>query len=176
MRFNRRSASLVAAAVSVVMIALTQPPTASATSAGSVRTQTIESGSIIVFASAAQTFTNTGVAATIDVKSDVAHNFWINNSGSEALSQFTITVTLPANANVSAFRRCDLNVSFIGKNTCASGAVSNFALTPGVAKTFVATLPSMGFYSFQIIQSKKGSMTVSTSVFSNHILGTVDNS
>lgn len=161
--------SLALVTVGAISLAPTAPAFAAVTSRATA-TQSLGSGSVAVFASSAQSFTNTGVALSIPITGNVAKNFWINNSGSLGLTKFTITVSLPTNSNVNSFRRCDLNVSFVGNNTCASGTVANFALTPGAAKSFSISLPAMGFYSFQIIQNKTGTMTVSTSVSSVDIV------
>lgn len=174
---SKTKASLAAVLMGAIFLPPIQlSPTYAALIAGSSSTQSIQSGSVLVFASPAQSFSNTGTAASIAVVGNVAKNFWINNTGTEGVSRYTITITLPKNASVQAFRRCALNVSFVGNNTCASGGVSSFALTPGVAKTFVTTLPSMGFYSFQIVQNKSGTMEVDTLVSASHILGEVSNS
>lgn len=166
MRVNRRSASLVAAVVGALVIALTQPLVAeAAVKAQSNNTLSVVSGNVVVFATGSQSFTNTGIAFTTIVSNGTVSTFHINNSGSLGVSRFTMTITLPAsNSNVSAFRRCNLNVSFTGTNTCASGSPT-IVTNPvhNVATVYTLTLPANSFYSFQIIQNKAGSLVVSVS-------------
>ena len=179
MRFKNRSASLVAAAMGALLLAPIQPPTASATSAvAKNNTLSVTSGSLIVFATGSQSFTNTGIAYSTIVGNGTVRTFHINNSGSLGVSRFTMTITLPAaNSNVSAFRRCALNVSFTGTNTCATG--SPVVVTDPVhnsATTYILTLPANSFYSFQIVQNKAGSLVVSVTTSLSNVSGTTTNS
>ena len=179
MRFKNRSASLVAAAMGALLLAPIQPPIASATTAvAKNNTLSVTSGSLIVFATGSQSFTNTGIAYSTIVGNGTVRTFHINNSGSLGVSRFTMTITLPAaNSNVSAFRRCALNVSFTGTNTCATG--SPVVVTDPVhnsATTYILTLPANSFYSFQIVQNKAGSLVVSVTTSLSNVSGTTTNS
>ena len=175
---NHRSASLVAAVVGALIVALTQPPTSFATTAVAKNdTVSVSSGALIVFASGAQTFSNTGIAYSTNVSHGTVRTFHINNSGNFTISQFTLTITLPKNSNVSAFRRCAVNVSFIATNTCASGSSTNVTdPVTGVATVHALTLPANGFYSFQIVQNKTGTIVVSTLASLSHVTGAVTHS
>ncbi len=179
MRSNRRSASLVAAVVGALVLALTQPLSASATTAvAKNNTLSISTSSLIVFATGSQSFTNTGIAYNTIIGNGTVRTFHINNSGSLAVSRFTMTITLPAaNSNVSAFRRCAVNVSFTGTNTCASGSPVNVtAPVHNAATSYVLPLPASGFYSFQIVQNKAGAMVVSVSASISNVSGTTTHS
>lgn len=176
MRSNRRSASLVAAVMGALILAPIQPLIAQATvaTAGNT-TQVVKSGSLIVFASANQTFTNPGIAFSVAVTNGIK-TFYINNSGDFDVSRFTLTISLPSGSNVSSFKRCDVNVAFIGNNTCASGSTTTAAITPGSPTTYLLALPKNGFYSFQISQNKSGTMVVSTSASLAHITNSTTSS
>ena len=166
---NRRSASLVAAVMGALILAPIQPLIAQATVAiAGNTTLAVNSGSLIVFASGTQTFTNPGIAFSTSVTNGIK-TFYINNSGDFDVSRFTLTITLPNNSHVSSFKRCAVNVAFIGNNSCASGSSITATITPGSAVTYVLALPKNGFYSFQISQNKTGTMVVSTSVNLAHI-------
>lgn len=165
MRSYRRSSSLVAAVMGALIVAPIQPLTAQAAPAAkSQNVLSMTSGSILIFATATQTFTNTGAALSTSVSNGVAKNFFVNNGGLLQVSRFVMTITLPNSSNISAFRRCAVNVSFTGSNTCASG--SPVALTTpvsGTATNYLISLPGSGYYAFQIVQNKTGTMTVNTS-------------
>jgi len=178
MRRNRRSASLVAAVVGALILALTQPPASFATTAvAKNNTLSVTTRSLIVFATGAQTFTNTGTPYSGIIGNGTVRTFHINNSGTLSVSRFTLTITLPANSNISAFRRCAVNVTFTGTNTCASGSSTNVTQpVSGVATVYSLSLPANGFYSFQIVQNKVGSLGISTLVSLSDVTGAVTHS
>lgn len=169
---RRKAASLVAAVVSALFIALTQPPVAMAAVATARNTtMPISSGALIVFASGTQTFVNPQNSYNVAVTNGVK-TFYVNNSGDFGVSRFALIITLPSGSNVSSFKRCDLNVAFIGNNSCASGSATTVAITPGSSTTYLIPLPKNGFYSFQISQNKSGTMQVHTYANSSFITNT----
>jgi hypothetical protein len=178
MRSNHRSTSLVAAVVGAFILALTQPPASFATTAiAKNNTLSISSGKLILFASGSQTFTNTGIAYSTTVSNGTVRTFHINNSGNFTVSRFTLTITLPSNSNVSAFRRCAVGVSFTGTNNCASGSSTNLTHpATGVATVYTLSLPANSFYSFQIVQNKSGTIVVSTLASLTYVTGAVTHS
>lgn len=166
---RKKSASLVAAVVGAVVIALTQPLIAfAAPIATNNRTLSVSSGSLIVFASGTQTFINPQTSYNVAVTNGIK-TFYVNNSGSFSTAGFALIITLPANASVSSFKRCNLNVAFVGNNTCASGSTTNLSMTPGSPTTYMISLPTNSFYSFQISQNKSGTMQVHTYANTSHI-------
>lgn len=179
MRFKNRSASLVAAAMGALLLAPIQPPSALATSAVATNnTLSITSGSLIVFATGSQSFTNTGTIFSTTLSNGTVRTFHINNSGTLSATRFLMTITLPsANSNVSAFRRCAVNISFTGTNTCASGSpVTITHPIHNAATTYTLALPANGFYSFQIVQNKSGTMLVSVSASLADVSGATSHS
>lgn len=169
---RKKSASLVAAVVGAVVIALTQPQIAFATLATARNTtMSVSSGSLIVFASGTQTFVNPANSYNVAV-SNGTKTFFVNNSGNFDVSRFALIITLPSGSNVSSFKRCNLNVAFVGNNSCQSGSSSSVAITPGSPTTYVIPLPANGFYSFQISQNKSGTMQVHTYANSAFITNT----
>ncbi len=177
MRSNHRSTSLVAAVVGAFILALIQPPTSFATTAiAKNNTLSISSGKLIIFASGFQTFTNPAAIYTTAVINGIPKNFFINNSGSFTSSRFTMKITLPANSNVSAFRRCNINVAFTGTNVCASGSSTTQSITPGSAVTYILPSTPNSFYSFQIVQNKTGVFSVSISASTSFITTAVTHS
>ncbi len=175
---THRNTSLVAAVVGVLVITLTQSPVAGAASvARTQQTLSVTSGNVRVFATAFQSFTSTGVALNTSISNGAAKTFFINNSGNLTVSRFTMTVTLPANSNISAFKRCAVSVSFTGTNTCATG--SPVTLTNPVSDSstvYVLSTPGPGYYSFQITQNKNGSLIVSTSASLINVVAGIINS
>lgn len=171
--------SLVAAVVGAVFAASTQPQIAFAAKAMATNTstQSVTTGFAKVFASSPQTYTNTGTIWSSSISNGASKDFWVNNAtGSKAITAFSITVTLPANANVSFFKRCNLGVSFTGPNTCASGSPTSITMTPGTEFTLTLPMSNATFYQFRITQNKTGTITVSTRVNSANIVSTTSNS
>lgn len=186
MKVRRWSATLVAAAMGAIAIVPIQPASAALKARVNNNLLSIQSGRLLVFATQAQTFSNpmsalnltTALKEKVDKKdADKSEAFfWVNNGGNLTVNRFTMTITLPLNANVAAFSRCNLNVSFIAANTCASGSPTDL-LEPvsGTARTYVLTLPGYGFYSFQLDQNKAGTLTVSTTASLSYVSGSVSN-
>ena len=177
MRSNKRSASLVAAAVGAFILALTQPPVASAAAqARTTHTVSASSRQLIVFASSTQTFTNTGIALSTAISNGTPNTFFINNSGSIGINAFAFIVSLPNSSKVTYFKRCARNVAFVGNNSCASGSAVTVAMTPGVSTSYVLSLPANSFYSYQIVQNKSGTMVVNTYANISHAITGTTNS
>jgi hypothetical protein len=169
---RKRSASLVAAVVSALFIALTQPPIAlAAVATARNTTMPVSSGALIVFASGTQTFVNPGNSYNVAVSNGMK-TFYVNNSGNFSTAGFALIISLPTGSNVSSFKRCALNVAFVGNNTCASGSAINVSITPGSPTTYMIALPVNSFYSFQISQNKSGTMQVHTYANTSHITNT----
>ena len=147
-----------------IILAPIQPPAANAAAALTSNVLSVGSGTIRVFASNTQTFTSTGVGLSTGITNGTAQTFFVNNGGTLMPLRFTMTISLPKSANISAFRRCELNVAFTGANTCATGSPTPITFPgSGSASTYELPLPGSGFYSFQILQNKTGTMTVDTS-------------
>ena len=175
---NRRAASLVAAVMGAFILAPIQPPVATAAPISKTNhTLSVTTGTIRVFATTTQTFTSTGAQLSTTVANGTPKTFFVNNGGSLTVSRFVMTIGLPNSSNVSAFRRCNVNVAFTGTNVCASGSSTTLATpTSGAATNYLISLPGPGFYSFQITQNKSGTMTVDTSSNLSFVTNVVDNS
>ena len=163
MLLNRRATSVVAAVMSAIAIALIQPQTlAFGASATSANVLNVASGTIRVSANSAASANTSGIALSMSAINGVK-TFWVHNYGTLRVSAFTITLTLPANSNISSFKRCAINVSFNAPNSCVTGSTSNLSISAGTPTSFSLALPAGSFYSFQLSQNKSGTMTVSTS-------------
>ncbi len=164
MKLYRGATSVVAAVMSAISIALIQPQTlafgASATSSNSL---SVASGTIRVSANSANTPNTSGVQLSTSVVSGVT-TFWVHNYGTLEVSTLTMTIGLPGNSNISAFRRCAVNVNFSGPNACVTGGTTNLTITKGTPTAFALALPAGSFYSFQLNQNRTATMTVSISV------------
>lgn len=166
MRVSLSTSSLLVAVMGALIIApITQPIANAGATAGATQTNLqIQTGTVSIFASAVQTFTNSQNELSVSVANGVAKTFWVNNSGNLDASQFSMTINLPNKSNVATFKRCAVNASFTGTNACSSGSPINVAITPGSSSTYTLPLSAGSFYSFQIVQNKAGLMTVSTAV------------
>ena len=163
MKLNQRATSVVAAVMSAIAMALIQPQTlALGANATSVNVLSVQSGSVRVAANSVASANTSGVALSMTAINGV-NTFWVHNYGTLEVSAFTITVTLPNNANISSFKRCAINVSFNAPNSCVSGSTSNLSISVATPTTFNLALPAGSFYSFQLSQNKSGTMTVTTS-------------
>ena len=171
MRFNRRSTSLVAAAMGALMLAPIQPPIASAAlkATANPSTLSISTGSMAVFAGDSYTATNPFGALITPVINGRAKFFFIKNSGSFGVSRFTLTLSLPAGTSIANFRRCAINVYFSANDVCASGSYSSLTINENVATVIILDLPPNSYYAFQIRQNKNTNMTVSVSASSANI-------
>lgn len=160
----------------VLILAPIQATPAGATFATAGNTVlTVQSGSLIIFASDSQTLVNPGNFHSTAITNGVK-TFFVNNSGSFGVSRFELTINLPKNSNVSSFKRCDVGVAFIGNNSCATGSPTSVVINPGASTTYLLSLPKNGFYSFQISQNKSGTLEVHAAANTAYIANTVTSS
>jgi hypothetical protein len=171
MSSNRRTASLVAAVMSALTLALIQPPIASAAvkATANPSTLSVSTGSMAIFAGDSYTATNPFGALITPVINGRAKVFFIKNTGSFGVSRFTLTLSLPAGTNIANFRYCAINVYFSANDQCQSGSYSNLSINENVATAIILNLPPNSYYAFQIRQNKNTNMTVSVSASSTHI-------
>lgn len=171
MSSNRRTASLVAAVMSALTLALIQPPIASAAlkAIANPSTLSVSTGSMAIFAADTYTATNPFAALTTPIVNGRAKFFYIKNTGTFGQSRFTITLSLPAGTVIANFRRCPINVTFIANDTCASGAYTSHSISANTATSFTLNLPVGSFYAFQIRQNKNTTMVVNVSASSAFI-------
>ena len=171
MSSNRRTASLVAAVMSALTLALIPPPIASAADKATANPSTlsVSTGSMAIFAGDSYTATNPFGALITPVINGRAKVFFIKNTGSFGVSRFTLTLSLPAGTNVANFRYCAINVHFTANDVCGSGSYSSLTINENVATAIILNLPPNSYYAFQIRQNKNTNMTVSVSASSTHI-------
>ena len=171
MRFNSRSASLVAAAMGALILAPIQPPVASAAARATVTNNalTISTGAMAVFAGDSYTATNPFGALVTPVINGRAKVFFIKNGGNFGISRFVLTLSLPSGTSIANFRRCPINTYFSANDVCSSGVYTAMTISANSATTIVLTLPPNSYYAFQIRQNKNTNMTVSVSANSSHI-------
>ena len=171
MSSNRRTASLVAAVMSALTLALIQPPIASAAvkATANPSTLSVSTGSMAIFAGDSYTATNPFGALITPVINGRAKVFFIKNTGSFGVSRFTLTLSLPAGTNIANFRRCNINVYFTANDVCGSGSYSPLTINENVATAIILNLPPNSYYAFQIRQNKNTNMTVSVIASSTHI-------
>lgn len=171
MSSNRRTASLVAAVMSALTLALIQPPIASADikATASPSTLSVSTGTMAIFAGDSYTATNPFGTFNTPVINGRAKVFFIKNTGSFGVTRFTLTLSLPSNTNIANFRRCNINVYFTANDVCGSGSYSSLTINENVATTIILNLPPNSYYAFQIRQNKNTTMTVSVSVSSTNI-------
>ncbi len=171
MRFNSRSASLVAAAMGALILALIQPPIASAAikATANPSTLSISTGSMAIFAGDSYTATNPFGALITPVINGRAKVFFIKNTGSFGISRFTLTLSLPSGTAIANFRRCDINTYFSSNDVCSLGVYTALSISANTATSIVLNLPPNSFYAFQVRQNKNTNMTVNVSANSAHI-------
>ncbi len=171
MSSNRWTASLVAAVMSALTLALIQPPIASAAikATASPSTLSVSTGTMAIFAGESYTATNPFGALTTPVINGRAKFFYIKNSGNFGVSRFTLTLTLPSGTAIANFRRCAINVHFIANDDCDSGSYTAVSISANSATAIVLNLPAGSYYAFQIRQNKNTNMNVSVSASTSHI-------
>lgn len=171
MRFNSRSASLVAAAMGALILAPIQPPVASAAARATATNNalTISTGVMAVFAGDSYTATNPFEALVTPIINGRAKVFFIKNTGNFGISRFTLTLSLPSGTSVANFRRCDINTYFSSNDVCSVGVYTALSISANTATSIVLNLPPNSFYAFQIRQNKNTNMTVNVSASSSHI-------
>ena len=171
MSSNRWTASLVAAVMSALTLALIQPPIASAAikATASPSTLSVSTGTMAIFAGDSFTANNPFAALITPVINGRAKVFFIKNTGSFGVSRFTLTLSLPAGTNITNFRYCNINVYFTANDVCGSGSYSSLTINENVATAIILNLPPNSYYAFQIRQNKNTNMTVSVSASSTHI-------
>lgn len=179
MKAGRRSISIALVATGALLIAPIHPISsfADATAQMTQGDLAISTTAINVFASAPQTFTNSGLVFSNSSQAGAPKNIWINNSGNSTLARFTMTVTVQNSAVISAIRYCGLNINFISNTTaCASGSGTDSSITVSTPKTFDLTLPPNSFYAFRLIFTKGGLIYISISGNSKDIVTKSTNS
>ncbi len=171
MRFNSRSASLVAAAMGALILAPIQPPIASAAikATANPSTLSISTGSMAIFAGDSYTATNPFGALITPVINGRAKVFFIKNTGSFGISRFTLTLSLPSGTAIANFRRCDINTYFSSNDVCSLGVYTALSISANTATSRVLNLPPNSCYAFQVRQKKNTNMTVNVSANSAHI-------
>ena len=170
---------LTAAVVGATLLAPIQltPSNAAANSTASA-TGSVSTGTLKVFATATQTFTNPAAALSLSVPSkNTAVNFFLENGGTETSTGYTITITLSA-GSINSVKYCPIGVLFSGSGTCASGSVTTIAsITSGTAKAVTATFGANNFYAMQIVVSANNTTaTIGTSVLSSQAVSGTTNS
>ena len=108
-----------------------------------------------------------GVALTLS-NSTAAQYFYVRNTGSVAISAFSLTVTYSSTPARTDFYRCDAEVLFSARNTCASGVRTTVTTSSGLAVVSLSLLPN-SWVAFEIDPKKLTTPTVSTSVSSSQI-------
>lgn len=173
MKLYRGATSVVAAVTSAIAIALVQPQTlALGASAVSANVLNVQSGTVRVSANSVNTANTSGVALSTPVVNGIK-TFWVHNYGTLEVSEFTMTITLPANANISSFKRCGVNVSFDAPNSCTSGSTSNLSISSSTPTVFTLVMAPNTFYSFQLSQNRSGTMIVSTEASLSNYAGKI---
>lgn len=171
MSSNRWTASLVAAVMSALTLALIQPPIASADVKATANPSTISlsTGTMAIFAADTYTATNPFSALTTPIVNGRAKFFYVKNTGNFGLSRFTITLTLPSGTAIANFRRCAININFIANDTCESGGYTALSISANTATSMILDIPSGSFYAFQLRQNKNTNLIVNISANSAHI-------
>ena len=133
----------------------------------------ITTGTFILFPANTSSATNTQSALAL-LNSVSKQFFYVKNGGTFTTTAFTLTLSAGSPATNFALTRCDLNVSFIANNTCATGTQTVvYANTTAPVSTLITlNIPVGSWYHFQETPSKKMVPTVSVAISSNQIVNT----
>ena len=108
-----------------------------------------------------------GVALTLS-NSTSAQYFYVRNTGSVAISAFSLSVTYTSTPSRTDFYRCEAEVVFSARNTCASGIRTTVTTSSGVAVVSMSLLPN-SWVAFEIDPKKLTTPTIGASVSSSQI-------
>ena len=166
--------------IAVVVGAISLAPTllVSATAAlnaytRNVASQSVGSGTFIIYPSALSTGSATGAAITL-LNSNAAQFAFIKNSGTLDTAKFTNTVSW-AGVKTTTLKRCPLNTTFSSATLCSDGSAPVTIATGtanAVALVVIFTIPAGSYLPISIQPSKTDTPTISTSVSSTQIRAT----
>ena len=170
---------LTAAVVGATLLAPIQlTPSNAAASSKASATGSVSTGTLKVFATATQTFTNPAAALSLSAPTkNQPTNFFVENGGTETATGYTITLT-PNTGSIVTLKYCPLGVNFSGNGTCASGSATSVSgITSGVGKAIAITFPSSNYFAFQVVTNQNSNtVTIATSVLSSQAVSGTTNS
>lgn len=165
---SKLSRALFTAVMGAALVAPIQVPSAEAAiSAASVSsTLSLGSGTVRIYGSATQTFTNPSIGnpLSLSVSGKIGY-FYIQNNGEISTPAFKMTITLSA-GSITTLKRCDVDVLFTTTaGVCASGTATTIAITAGTLTTITLLMAPTTFYNLELTNSNKNvTATVDLSV------------
>ena len=158
--------------VALVAPIQTSPAVAAITAATVSPALSVGTGTVQVFGSSTQTFTNPSVGNPL-VLAPLANKartlFYVQNNGSISTPAFNVTISLTDSSTITSVKRCDVGVLFIAAGVCASGSATAIPMTPGVVATISSLMAPNTFYNLELITEKKTTATIDLSVLTSQL-------
>jgi hypothetical protein len=169
---SKLSRALFTAVMGATLVAPIQLSPAEAATSATVLSSTLSmtSGTVRIYGSSTQTFTNPSVGnpLSLSLSKNAAKSFYFQNNGEISTPAFKVTITLSA-GTITSFKRCDVGVLFASAGVCASGSATTIAITGGALTTITLIMAPSTFYNLQIIAGANATATVDLSVLTSQL-------
>jgi len=157
--------------VALVAPIQTSPAVAAITAATVSPALSVGTGTVQVFGSSTQTFTNPSPAPLLlgPLENKDRSLFYAQNNGTISTPAFNVTISLTDSSTITSVKRCDVGVLFIAAGVCASGSATAIPMTPGVVATISSLMAPNTFYNLELITEKKTTATIDLSVLTSQL-------
>jgi len=137
-----------------------------ATATSNVAATSLSTGTFVVYATRTPTGANPNGTALVLSRTSAAQYFYVRNTGSIAVTRFTIMLTYDGGPGNTTIDRCNVGVAFTSLNTCASGSRTAMTITNSV---ITLTIQPNTWFAFELDPRKTVTPTVNISVASSQI-------
>ncbi len=155
----------------VVLMAPIQLSSAEAAISASAVSSTLslETGTVRIYGSATQTFTNPSIGnpLSLAIAKNTAKNFFIQNNGSISTPAFRMTITMTG--SLTSLQRCDVGVLFSSAGVCASGTTTGITISKNTLTTITLLMEPNTFYNLQLKGSAGETVSIDHSVLTSQL-------
>ena len=170
MRVNKFSRALITAVMGAALVAPIQLSSAEAAiTAGAVSsTLSLGTGTVRIYGSATQTFTNPSIGNpfSLPIVKNTAKNFFIQNNGSISTPAFRMTITM---TGTPTLQRCNVGVLFSSAGVCASGTATTITISRNTLTTITLLMAPNTFYNLQLKGSAAETVSINLSVLTSQL-------
>ena len=171
MRVSKVSRALITAVMGAALVAPIQLSSAEAAiTAGAVSsTLSMGTGTVRIYGSATQTFTNPSIGnpLSLPIAKNTAKNFFIQNNGSISTPAFRMTITMTG--TLTSLQRCDVGVLFSAAGVCASGAATTITIAKNTLTTITLLMAPNTFYNLQLKGTAAETVSIDHSVLTSQL-------